>query len=671
MNATGLVNTRQILTLAREAVDIYRNPAEQARVRDSIDHQVAVERYLMGQESFVECSSEIMREVRNHITELDTRRYGAELDHAFFDPSVVQATQCLVGSIIQLSDSSLQSNTVIREWFTNLRRVGGETSNGYAFRADLDTGTGSIASFMVLKTPRRLDRQRAFDEIRHEAVVGKCGVNQLRYEGVPNFVLIYGTLACSIPFLSVTKLQVASWCEADGVTEDHTTYLLCENIPTLYNMRNFLESPDFNLTTFTQYLLQLAFALRAAYFKCGFTHYDLHDENVLIRPVSREPFYLKYAGPGGDYWILSPGNVATIIDYGMSHIEVDVNGVREHLGTISTNMEQFGIYRHRAHPLSDIYKLLCFCLIRMRHGSAFNSICKLLTFFDSVDSIDQILEDQQAVSFHLPLTPLTVLATLDDFIRFILQTLPCKDLVSTTAPTKRVLNCSHGQCATDVFQVLTHIGLADTLEKPQTFFHLFDVITRYRAEMTNSARSIQTRQDTADRATQILKSFDIVQATELEATRLRPIFEMVRRKIAMLPSNWTPESAVSYRGSVELFQFTQEGLRILDAYYRLLSIRDTLNYLAPSFTYPPAVRLVEVVNKAVQECQDQCDRIRFLVGLIVSSCLTPRLEMTEFFQDLLQQYSGGSREEEHLKRLLEIALRLHDHIPPGRDAVEV
>ena len=58
--------------------------------------------------------------------------------------------------------------------------------------------------------------------------------------------------------------------------------------------------------------------LMTAYNENGFTHNDLHLENILVRSVPGfEEFYIPYEG---DY--VYGSKIATFIDYGLSHVYI-------------------------------------------------------------------------------------------------------------------------------------------------------------------------------------------------------------------------------------------------------------------------------------------------------------------------------------------------------------
>ena len=97
-----------------------------------------------------------------------------------------------------------------------------------------------------------------------------------------------------------------------------------------------------------------------------------HADNAMIRKYSDKPFYIRYPcrnkeGGSGWIWLLSPGGITTVIDYGMSHIELEVHGKRTHFGHCghSAPLREYGIYRDKAHPMHDVYKHLCMCLAEM------------------------------------------------------------------------------------------------------------------------------------------------------------------------------------------------------------------------------------------------------------------------------------------------------------------
>src|SRR5690606_31884194 len=96
---------------------------------------------------------------------------------------------------------------------------------------------------------------------------------------------------------------------------------------------------------------------------------DLHTNNVLVRESPDGPGTLvaiPYETEVGKIeYLLTPG-IATVIDYGFSHIMTSVQGRQEHFGR--SNLLPYSIFPDRPWPLHDAYKVLLFSLAQARYS---------------------------------------------------------------------------------------------------------------------------------------------------------------------------------------------------------------------------------------------------------------------------------------------------------------
>ena len=86
--------------------------------------------------------------------------------------------------------------------------------------------------------------------------------------------------------------------------------------------------------------------------------------------------------PDGQTWYIKTNRIATIIDFGRSHIELR----GEHFGV--SGFEQFGTFNDRGRPWYDIYKLLGFCLYDMlisKNYTCLNAALPLLQLIDDTN----------------------------------------------------------------------------------------------------------------------------------------------------------------------------------------------------------------------------------------------------------------------------------------------
>lgn len=271
----------------------------------------------------------------------------------------------------------------VRDTLSRPKIIGKPSADGIAAVVDF----GSNEKAFILKAPR--DSRNA-ELLTHELVVG-LQLNKLR-AWVPNFAYVFGGFKCSAPRLR--DKTVTSWCQYTG---NGVRYVLYENITPGKDFRDFCKT-----CTFTDYVglyIQVLLAVQFAADKTGFTHNDLHDENIFVRDYPKK-VYIPYETPNGTVYIHTD-KIATLIDYGRSTIARDGrsygNYMQLELGD-STPLRPF--------PFNDAYKLLCFSLLTLQkyNVDVFVKARGILEFFNRPESAVEILAKQRETYYVLPPT---------------------------------------------------------------------------------------------------------------------------------------------------------------------------------------------------------------------------------------------------------------------------
>lgn len=244
------------------------------------------------------------------------------LNKEFFPYQLMEKLSCYFSTHVELSS---QINSQITELRTLSSGVEGETYNA-TFRG--------IQDLIVLKKPK----ERHTDSVIHEFFVALVCTNRLR-ETIPNFEYIYGTFHCAVP------KESKDWCEQKSKKLD--IFLILEKI----NGKTWANSIiTCSLLQYLSYLLQICASLQIAEEKNGFTHYDLHSNNIILRDYPGPYFYIKY----GDMYIKTD-KIATIIDYG--RVSINANG--KWYGTVSEGLEKkIGHFYDRMNPDFDLFKMI-------------------------------------------------------------------------------------------------------------------------------------------------------------------------------------------------------------------------------------------------------------------------------------------------------------------------
>ena len=340
-------------------------------------------------------------ELENLDREDVVNRLKSLVNDSFYDNGVMNIMKCFINSII-LTNNGYSINERITNYFTNLKQIGAQSANGVALSASLNNEN----NFFVIKAPQNPDDASA---LIHECFVGLNGTNSLRAE-IPNFAYIYGFVNCSAPIIK--NKEVISWCMDSK--NANVTYAIYEKINNSISLATYIETCT--AEDFMKIYLQILYALKIAERKIGFTHYDLHYENILLRKIDRDNFFIKY----DNIYLDSNSYVATIIDYGMSNIKYTVNDVPINFGNMS-NLEDLNI-TNDCNILFDVYKLLMFSLKRFKekNNSEYNILKSLFLYFNSIDTIDEVIKNEWQSRYAVIIPRTIINFSIDDWINYCL-----------------------------------------------------------------------------------------------------------------------------------------------------------------------------------------------------------------------------------------------------------
>ena len=332
----------------------------------------------------------------NTLGSLNTREVSRLVQEQYSNHNVMQATSCLVGSILNPRDGELSTAERKRYYFIPKRRIGEKSVFGIA----LETSLLDIEGLFVLKAPRDPNDVT----LSHEAVVGLFSINRLR-EYVPNFAYTLGAFGCTAPIVNNRTAKVEGWCSSDQAKDSPVLYIALENIKSI-SFTEFLKTGSAD--DFVKYLVQILYALNVAYTRINFTHYDLHPGNILLRKLPRVT-QIRY----GSNAYINTEYIPTIIDFGFSHV-VENGMDLGHFG-----QEIYGVNYNAAYPMFDVYKLLLMCGEQARlagNTAILNVVANLYTFFNKKDNINTALTEQRPLYYSLPRLPYYVNVTYGQFL---------------------------------------------------------------------------------------------------------------------------------------------------------------------------------------------------------------------------------------------------------------
>jgi hypothetical protein len=375
----------------------------------------------------------------NKSSNINTQELQKYMTKELYNNNVFDATKCIVNSLFVTKFENNDINNNIKKYVHDLHRIGAESANGTAFSVDFynsDMVKKSIwdakQGFFIMKTVQDIKKN---NDLLHELIVGLYGTNKLR-QYIPNFAYIYGGFKCGPPIYDKNN-QIIDWCKnTSNNSNNNVNYILYENINPSISIVKFLG--ECNANEFLNIFLQILYALDLAHKEVDFTHYDLHNENVLLRiPDANEPnklYQIPYKTENGWEYITTK-YIPTFIDFGMSHIynnELKTNNNNGHFGT--HGFENMSINANRSWIMYDVYKFLMFCLLNLYNISSkgndkdlknLNDIYGLMSyiykFFNFEDDMLKMMIEQydKGTFYSIPLTKDTEQFTIEKLIKYI------------------------------------------------------------------------------------------------------------------------------------------------------------------------------------------------------------------------------------------------------------
>ena len=329
------------------AIKRFTDTSENLKVR--ISSQKLVERTLIEQGRCANKNPDISKDSRLRIFSIDDGKLETVLGGTDgLNASLHDNVACALDAIIYEGKEPGTYTPLMRErirnWFPQLKQIGQESVEGYA----LSSSFSQDSTLFVIKAPRNPKD----DELVHEAVVGFYALNKLRHI-LPNYMYVYGYTKCSPP--AILNRETVTWCSSSNPS---VSYLITENIRNSITFGDFVLDPNTTPNDFLAVFLQLINALNLAYKHYGYTHYDLHYGNVMIRKYDNIVAIPYFSTSDEVQGYIASRYVPYIIDYGYN--SVNIGGV----GFGKIGLEMYGI-TNTPFAMFDTYKIICFIAERL------------------------------------------------------------------------------------------------------------------------------------------------------------------------------------------------------------------------------------------------------------------------------------------------------------------
>lgn len=428
---------------------------------------------------------------------------------------------------------SQENNERVMEWLRNIRYLVSTFPNDVDFAAaitKLRQDFYGIDTFNI-KAPRldvdesgRISPER-LDCLVHEAFVGLYGLNPLRKQGIPNFVYVYGAFESSPPIIEPESKKILPW-GSNVKTNEQMFYSILENLHPHENLTLNESCKTDSYEVILSYFLQVVFALKAANDYCKFTHYNLHNKNIILRKQNVGSIDIEYNFGDKKYWIKSPrGNIATIQEFSTSYIHINVDGSPKGFGYNNYEDVPFdatGIYSDKSFVIGDVYKLLTHILATtyVENKVAYSHLKIMFPYF-TTEPIEEVFKHQKETFFHLPICEKTEKLNIDDFLNFILKRYENSGIIQRKFSSSMNVLKTSGTCFEKDESYLKVAKKTDLYCIPRTTIQLYDYIKFYASLYSESKD--QKYLDMINQTAEIFEREFSEEVNEIEQTRLESI----------------------------------------------------------------------------------------------------------------------------------------------------
>ena len=274
-----------------------------------------------------------------------SKKYSKYISDNFMMGNSMMSLIYIVQYILQIRNSRVDFFKKLVKWFQNPNKLHVESTQSLIY-----------ISFLKFKNMKLIDIILKIDKITsdknsyREYYITYTELNKLRYL-IPNFMMTYGQFKCLKPSAHENTIQFKKMCQPKG---NYINYTLYERIVGI-TLETYLISPKYSHLEFVNIFIQILFALEIGQQHSGFTHFDLHYDNIILRKsksIDQSVFIngLKYTHSTGEY-------IPVIIDYGHACVRKEIDGKWGFIG--NGDFPEYGMMNFMI-PGYDMYKIMCF-----------------------------------------------------------------------------------------------------------------------------------------------------------------------------------------------------------------------------------------------------------------------------------------------------------------------
>lgn len=272
----------------------------------------------------------------------------------------MKAILCMFDTIFlsaskERTDGLPKLNKNINRLITNMHKLNVHSVEGDVYFTDFLSDDIDV----VIKVPKS---KKAYTGIIREYFLGISSINKLRYY-VPNYTYTLGAFICNMP-------NNGRLCDIKG---KKSAYVLYEKIDG-HTLSKLI--PELSFEEWLIIFVQLLLALEVGQREIRFTHFDLHDQNVIVKRTQKYQYMVPIENE--TYYLSNIDFMPIILDYGMSSAYVKPYSIGKY------GMSSFGIYNFMV-PGIDMYKIMLYSLREAGSMKIAKDISDLFEFYGKDD----------------------------------------------------------------------------------------------------------------------------------------------------------------------------------------------------------------------------------------------------------------------------------------------
>lgn len=275
----------------------------------------------------------------------------------------------LIQHILNMGKKRIDFFKKIVKWFQNPKKLNVESTQSLIYLTSFKYLKNEIIDIIL-----KIDKVTREKNSYREYYIAYTELNKLRYI-VPNFMMTYGQFKCLKPSQYVNTIYLKDMCKPKG---NYVNYTLYERISGI-TLETYLNSKEYKYQEFVNIFIQILFALEIGQQECGFTHYDLHYDNIVLR--NSKNIEQKVNINGLEYSYQSGEFVPVIIDYGHACVRKKINNKWGYIGY--GDFPEYGMLSFMVSGY-DMYKLMCFCIYTLNRDPDNPEYTKTLKMFHKI-----------------------------------------------------------------------------------------------------------------------------------------------------------------------------------------------------------------------------------------------------------------------------------------------